>query len=71
MDIKAKIDEIISKIKGDKGLLSKFQKEPVKTIEDLIGVDLPDEQVKKIVEGVKAKLNLDKVTDKIEGIFKK
>ena len=61
MDIKAKITELVEKIKSDPNLASKFQKEPVATIEGLLGVDLPDEQVEKIVEGIKAKLSLDKI----------
>ena len=74
MDIKAKIEELVAKIKGDSSLLSKFKSEPVKTIEGLLGVDLPDEQVKKIADGVKAKLSLEKAgldLSKITGLFKK
>lgn len=63
MDIKAKVEEILEKVKGDEGFLAKFKEDPVKAIEDLIGKDLPDEQIKAIVEGVKAKLNLDKDGD--------
>ena len=63
MEIKAKVEEILEKVKGDDGVLAKFKEDPVKAIEDLIGKDLPDEQVKAIVEGVKAKLNLDKDGD--------
>lgn len=72
MDIKAKITEIVDKIKGDKGLMEKFKKDPVKTVESLIGVDLPDEAIEKVVEGVKAKISVDKlggIADKIKGIF--
>lgn len=58
MDIKAKIDELVSKIKGDDGLAKRFAKEPIKTLEDLLGVDLPDEQVKALIDGIKAKLNM-------------
>ena len=72
MDIKAKIDEIVEKIKSDKNLGEKFQKNPIKVIEDLIGIDLPDDQIKGIVDAVKAKINLDSIggmlgsaTDKI------
>ena len=71
MDIKAKIDELVDKIKNDKSLAEKFKKNPVKAIEDLLGVDLPDEQIEKIVSGVKAKLNLDKVSDALGGLLGK
>ncbi len=59
MDIKAKIDEIVSKVKSDKDLAAKFKKSPIKTVEDIIGIDLPDDQISALVDGVKAKLTLD------------
>ena len=71
MDIKAKIDELVAKIKGDKSLGEKFQKDPIKTVEGLLGVDLPDDQIKSIVEGIKAKLNLDKLGGTLGGLFGK
>ena len=52
MDIKAKITELTDKIKSDPNLLEKFKSDPIKTIESLLGVDLPDEQIKSIVDGI-------------------
>ena len=57
MDIKAKIEEIVKKVTDDEAMKAKFEKDPVKTVENVIGVDLPDEQVKMIIETVKAKVN--------------
>lgn len=71
MDIKAKITELVDKIKSDSDLTEKFKKEPIATIEGLLGVDLPDDQVQKIVDGVKAKLSLDKISGALGGIFGK
>ena len=74
MDIKAKIDELVEKLKGDEKLLEKFRKEPVAAVEELLGVDLPDDQMGKIVEAVKAKLSLDSLGDVLGGLgglFKK
>lgn len=71
MDIKAKITELVDKIKGDKDLFAKFTKDPIKTVEELLGVDLPDDQLKGIVEGVKAKISLDSIGDKLGGLFGK
>ena len=61
MDIKAKIEEIVGKLKSDKDLMSKFTTNPIGTVEGLIGVDLPDDQIKTIADGIQAKLNLDKL----------
>ena len=71
MDIKAKIEELVNKIKGDKNLLARFKDEPVKVIEELIGVDLPDDQIEKIVDGVKAIISLDKLGGMLGGLVGK
>lgn len=76
--VENKIKEIVEKAKGDEGFLKKLKSDPVKTIEDLIGVDLPDEQVKAVAQGVMAKLNMEDakdflggIGDKIGGMFNK
>lgn len=74
MDIKEKISEIVDKIKNDDDLLDSFKKDPIKTVEGLIGVDLPDDVMQKVVEGVKSKITLDNAKDalsSLKGLFKK
>jgi hypothetical protein len=44
-------------------MLKKFKENPVKVVEELVGIDLPDELVEKVVDGVKAKITMDKVGD--------
>ena len=63
MDIKEKIEELVEKIQSDKTLLSNFQKDPCATIEKLVGVDLPNDQVNQLVKGIQAKLKLDDLGD--------
>ncbi|MBO2527526.1 MAG: hypothetical protein CW335_05015 [Clostridiales bacterium] len=70
MDIKAKITEIVEKIKKDPTLKDEFTKNPEKAIEKLIGVDIPDGAVDSVVSGVKAKLTGDKLADAAEAIKK-
>lgn len=70
-DIKGKIDEIVGKIKNDKTLGEQFRKDPVKAVEGLLGVDLPDEAVKQVVEGVKAKLAGSAAAEKLGGAVDK
>ena len=70
IDIKAKIEELASKLQKDPDLLQSFQKDPVKTLETLIGVDLPDDQLKPLVAGVKAKLAASDLGDKLGGLKK-
>ena len=74
MDIKEQIESVVSKLKGDENLLASFKKEPVKTVEKLLGVDLPDETVQKVVEAVKVKLSADSLAgaaSKLGGLFGK
>ena len=61
--IKEKIEQVVKKLMADKNLMAKFEKNPAKVIEELLGVDLPDDLVNQIIEGVKAKISLEKVGD--------
>lgn len=70
MDIKGKIEEIIDKVKSDKDFANKFTNDPEKAIESIISFDIPDGQIQKVIDGVKAKLSLDKASN-IMGSFKK
>jgi len=63
MDIKEKIEQIVEKIQKNPALLKKFNTEPVKVVEELVGIDLPDELIEKVVDGVKAKITADKIGD--------
>jgi hypothetical protein len=68
MDIKEKVEELVDKIKNDKNILAKFEKNPASVIEDLIGIDLPDDQINDLVNAIKAKLSLDKLGDALGGL---
>jgi len=70
MDIKEKINEVVEKVTKDKALQEKFQKEPVKAVEEVLGVDLPDDMVEKIVAGVKGKLSVDKLSETVGSLKK-
>ena len=65
MDIKQKVEELVEKIQNDKEILAKFQKNPVSTVEGLIGIDLPNDQIEKVVDLVKYKIDMDKLGDAI------
>ena len=70
MDIKAKIEEIVKKLMSDKNLMAKFDRNPAAVIEELIGIDLPNDQVNQLISGIKAKIKLDQVGDVLGGIGK-
>lgn len=81
MDIKEKItdivNDIVAKLKENDDLLKNFKEEPVKVLEKITGKDLPDDQVEKVIDLVKAKLaageiagKADDIKDKLKGIGK-
>ncbi len=72
MDIKEQISKMVEEVSKNPGMKEQFEKEPVKVIEKVIGIDLPDDVVTKIIDGVKAKLTMDnvsKVADALKGLF--
>ena len=71
IDIREKIEDLVEKIKKNPAMLKKFNTDPVKVVEELVGIDLPDELIEKVVDGVKAKLAMDKVGDVLGGLFGK
>lgn len=66
--LKDKIDEIVEKIKNDKNIAAKFQSDPIGTVEGLIGIDLPNDQIEGLVDAIKAKVSLDKVSGALGGL---
>ena len=73
-DIAKRIMEIM---KDDDEFEAKFDRNPAKAIEEVLGIDLPDEKVNSIVKIVKEKLDLDDFDmddlldeDKIPGLSK-
>ena len=70
MDIKATVEKAVKKLMDNPALLKKFEKEPVKVIEELIGVDLPDDLINPVIDGIKAKLTAEKAKDALQGLGK-
>lgn len=74
INIKEIIEELVEKIAADESLKKQFEKAPVAVVEKLLGVDLPDDKLEKLVDGIKAKLAIDDIGDvlgKLGGLFGK
>lgn len=69
MDIQKLISDVLAKLKGDDKLVDRFMKEPVKVLESLLNIDLPDDQINAVIEGVKAKLKLDGAAENVKGVL--
>ena len=66
--------EIAAKLGKDENLMDAFKKDPVTVIEKKLGVDLPNDQLNALIDGIKAKLKADDVLDaagKLMGMFGK
>ena len=73
-EIKELIEKAIDKLKDDDNLMENFKKDPIKVVEKLLKVDLPDDKIEAIVNGIKAKIQIDDVADvlgKLGGLFGK
>ena len=74
MDIKEQIKKAVERISKDKDLQEKFQKDPIKAVEGILGVDLPEDVINQVVQWVMAKLTADNVSgavDALKGFLKK
>ena len=72
-NIKDKLEELVKQIGGDQNLLENFKKDPLGAVQGLLGnVNLPKEQLEPLVQGIKAKLNLDQaggILGQLGGLF--
>ena len=68
--LKGKIEEIVNKITTDKTLAAQFKADPITTVEGLLGIDLPNDQLESVVEAIKTKITLEKAGDLMGGLGK-
>ena len=61
MDIQKIIAEVVAKLTANTDLIKSFLTNPVQLLEKTFGIDLPDDQINQIIEGVKSKLDLSKL----------
>ncbi|MDD2957862.1 MAG: hypothetical protein PHE06_10315 [Lachnospiraceae bacterium] len=66
-----KVEDVVKKLESDKDLMAKFKADPIATIEGLAGIDIPEEEVKKVVELVKGKIGVDGVAGALKGLLGK
>lgn len=70
-DLKEKIETMVEKVKSDPNFAKKFEEDPVAAAEEVLGMDLPNDEINKILDAVKAKINLDEggIMGAIKGLF--
>ena len=79
MDIQKIIADVVAKLTSNPDLIKSFISNPVQLLEKTFGIDLPDDQINQIIEGVKGKLDLGNIDlkeatgllGKLKGLFGK
>lgn len=61
--VKDIVEEVVEKLRSDDKLLAKFKEEPVKVLEDILKIDLPDDQIVAVIDGIKTKLDIEDLKD--------
>lgn len=70
LDLKGKVDEACKRLQSEPALLKKFESDPIKVVETLFNVDLPNEQLKPLVSAIQAKLATSDLGDKLKDLKK-
>lgn len=63
MDIQKIISEVLEQLSKNEDLRKAFDVDPVKTLEKVFKIDLPDDQINAVIKAIKAKLDIDDVAD--------
>ncbi len=79
MDIQKIISDVVAKLTGNPELIKSFLSNPVELLEKTFGIDLPDDQINQVIEGVKGKIDLSNIDlgqaagllGKLKGLFGK
>lgn len=70
MGIVDQVKDSVEKITKDENLMKEFKNDPIKAVEKVLGKDLPDDTIEKVVDGVKAKISMEKAGDMLGSLKK-
>lgn len=70
MDIRMKIEEIVSKVRNDPDFARSFQNNPAQAVRNAAGNDLPQDRIDEVVKGVQGMLSGEIKEDLVGGIKK-
>ena len=70
MDITKEAEQIVSKLTADPTLIKQFSLDPVKLLEKTFKIDLPDDQINKLIKEVTGKLSSTDTKDLINSAMK-
>jgi len=71
MDIMEKVNDLVEAITKNDALMDQFKKDPVKAVKSLLkGLDLDEDDLKKLAKAVESKISIDKAADLLGGLKK-
>ena len=71
MDIMDKVNELVEAITGNEKLMAQFKADPVTAVKGLLkGLDLDEDDLKKLAKAVEGKISIDKATGLLGGLKK-
>lgn len=70
MDIRAKIEEVVNKVRSDPNFAQNFKSDPMSAVKSLVGQDVPNDMVEQVVNGAKGMLAGDQAGNMLGGIKK-
>ena len=65
------VEQIVSKLTGNNGLIEQFKKNPVKIVTDILGIKLDENILQAVIKAVQGKLNIEDVAKNAGGILAK
>ena len=65
------VEQVVSKLTGNSGLIEQFKKNPAKIVTDILGIKLDADVIQAIIKAVSGKLNLGDVAKNAGGILAK
>lgn len=71
MNVKDMIERVEEKLKNDDDFKVNLVKDPMKTLENLLGIDIPEDTLKEIMDAVKDKLEGNTVSGIIKEVEEK
>lgn len=71
MDLKEMITKVEEKLKNDSGFKDALMKNPIKALEELLGIDIPEDTLKQILDAVKDKVDIKEASGFVKEVEEK
>lgn len=70
-DITKYVEQIVTKLTGNKDLIAQFKQDPVKAVTSILGIKLDGDLLQSVIKAVQGKIDLGELTGQARGILGK